>query len=201
MNFDTVKNNLTARGYTVRCFATAREAAEYMDGQIDGRTVGLGGSVTLEQLGLYEKLAAHNRVHWHQRIPEGMTSLEVRELAKDTEIYVSSVNGLAESGEIINIDGNGNRVASTYYGHEKIYLVAGRNKLAADLEGALWRARNIAAPRNAKRLGVNTPCARLGDRCYDCDSPQRICRGLSVFWRKPNSAAFEVILIDEDLGY
>ena len=113
----------------------------------------------------------------------------------------SSVNGLAETGEIINIDGTGNRVAAIFYGHKKVYLVVGKNKIAPDYEKALWRARNIASPRNAKRLGVNTPCAVNADKCYDCKSPQRICRGLLVLWEKPMASDIEILLINEDLGY
>ncbi|MBQ9121327.1 MAG: lactate utilization protein [Clostridia bacterium] len=201
MNFETVKSNLEARGFQVSCFESAREAVDYMDAAIDGTTVALGGSMTLEQIGLYERLRSHNEVLWHQKTPAGKTSKEIRDAAVTTRVYVASVNGLAETGEIINIDGTGNRVASTYYGHEKVYLVIGRNKLAPDYDSALWRARNVAAPKNAQRLGVKTPCAQRADRCYDCNSPQRICRGLSVFWQKPNSAEFEVILVGEDLGY
>ena len=178
--FDAVKKNLEERGYTVSCFATAAEAAEYLDGRINGTTVAFGGSVTLAEMGLYEKLATHNEVLWHQKPAEGKTGKEIRDAAISTEVYVSSVNGLAETGEIINIDGTGNRVASTYYGHERVFLVVGKNKLAPDYDGALWRARNVAAPKNARRLGRKTPCALNGDRCYDCTSPERICRGLSA---------------------
>lgn len=201
MNFEIVKKNLEEKGFKVSCFASAKEATDYIDTQIDGKSVGFGGSMTLEQMGLYERLVAHNDVRWHQRIPEGKTSREVRAEANAAEIYISSVNGLAETGEIINIDGNCNRVASIFYGHEKVYLVVGENKLAKDYDGALWRARNIASPLNAKRLGMKTPCAVKADRCYDCKSPDRICRGLSALWSKPMTGEFEVVLIGEKLGY
>lgn len=201
IRFEKVKKNLEKLGYTVSCFETAKEAAVCMDEQIDGKTVGFGGSMTLEEMGLYEMLMSHNDVRWHHRIPEGKTSKEVRVSANAAEIYVSSVNGLAETGEIINIDGNCNRVASIFYGHEKVYLVVGINKLAENYDKALWRARNIASPLNAKRLGMKTPCAVKADRCYDCNSPDRICRGLSVLWSKPMTGEFEVILIAENLGY
>lgn len=92
-------------------------------------------------------------------------------------------------------------MASIFYGHERVYLVVGKNKLAKDYDSALYRARNIAAPLNAKRLGMKTPCAVKADRCYDCKSPDRICCGLSVLWRKPMTGEFEVILIDEELGF
>ena len=201
MTFEMIQKNLEERGFTVSCFDTAAEAAAYLDAQIDGKTVGLGGSVTLEEMGLYEKLTPHNKVSWHQKMPQGKMGQEVRAEANAAQIYISSVNGLAETGEIINIDGNCNRVASVFYGHEKVYLVAGENKIEKDYEGALYRARNIAAPLNAKRLGRKTPCAVKADRCYDCKSPDRICRGLSVLWGKPMTGEFEVVLIHEKLGY
>ena len=121
-------------------------------------------------------------------------------LAREADVYLSSVNGLAETGEMINIDGAGNRVAETIFGHKKVYFVIGKNKLAEDYDKALWRARNIAAPKNAQRLGMKTPCAVNGDRCYNCSSPDRICKVLSVFWGAPMGADCEVVLVKEDLG-
>lgn len=201
MMFERVKANLEEKGFKVTVCETAKEAAEYVDSQIDGKTVGIGGSMTVEEMGLYEKLAVHNDVRWHQRIPQGKTSMEVRLAANAAEIYISSVNGLAETGEIINIDGNCNRVAAIFYGHKKVYLIAGENKLASDYDSALWRARNIASPLNARRLNMKTPCAVNADKCYDCKSPDRICRGLSVLWSKPMTGEFEVVLVKEKLGY
>ena len=201
MAFETVKQNLEALGYTVSCFKTAAEAAEYLNGQIDGVSVGFGGSMTLKELGLYEKLSAHNEVYWHWQPAAGSTGPEAIKKANTAEVYLSSINGLAETGEIVNIDGNCNRVAGILYGHKKVYLVAGANKLAADCDSALYRARNVAAPLNAKRLGLATPCAEKGDRCYNCKSAARICRALTVLWTKPNSGAFEVVLVEEPLGY
>jgi len=201
MDFATVEKNLKDRGYIVTSFGTASEAVKYLDAQIDKQMVGFSGSMTLEQIGLFETLQSHNTVFWHQRIPKDKTSREVRLEANAANIYISSVNALAETGEIINIDGNCNRIASIFYGHEKVYLVIGENKIEKDYDSALYRARNVASPLNAKRFGVNTPCAIKGDKCYDCKSPERICRGLSVLWGKPMTGEYEVILIHEKLGY
>lgn len=199
MSFETVKKNLEARGFVVKTFSTAVEAVDYLDGAIDGKTVGFGGSVSLQQMGLYEKLAAHNEMHWHWvGTPEEKQAHRIAEMS--TQIYLSSANGLAETGEIINIDGIGNRVAATLFGHEKVYFVIGHNKLAPTYEEALWRARNIAAPKNAHRMSLNTPCAVKGDHCYDCKSPARICRGLVVLWEPMIGMETEIILVDEDLG-
>lgn len=196
MAFEEVKKNLEARGYTVRTFATGAEAATYLDGAIDGTTVGVGGSITVQELGLYDKLASHNTVYWHW-----VNGPEERQKAAAAEVYITSVNGLAETGELINIDGAGNRVASMLYGHRKVYFVAGKNKLAPTYDEALWRARNIAAPKNAQRLNCKTPCAVKADHCYDCKSPARICRGLAVLWGPMMGMEMEVVLVDEDLGY
>lgn len=194
-DFEKTVQSLERRGFTVRCFDTARQAADYLDGEIDQSSVAFGGSVTLQQMGLYPRLSAHNQVIWHW---EGGN---IRD-AIATDVYVTSVNGLAETGEIINIDGTGNRVASTLFGHQRVYFVVGANKIAPDYDAALWRARNIASPKNAQRLGKKTPCAAKGDRCYDCQSPERICRGLTVLWGPLTGAQVaEVLLVKEELGY
>ena len=198
-DFSRVKQNLEARGFRVSVFATAAEAADYLDSAIDNTSVGFGGSVTLEQMGLYERLERHDRVNWHWR--PTVDGADARQAAMTAEHYITSVNGLAETGELINIDGTGNRVASILYGHKKVWFVVGRNKLAPTYEEALWRARNIAAPKNAQRLKRKTPCAVKADHCYDCKSPERICRGLVVLWEAIGSMEMEVVLVDEALGY
>ena len=189
-----LQKNLEERGFTVTRFDTTAQAADYLDAALDGKSVGIGGSVTIQEMGLAERLREHAQVLWHWA---GSTTQD----AAGAQVYLTSVNGAAETGELINIDGTGNRVASGLFGHEKVYFVVGRNKVAPDYDAALWRARNIAAPQNAQRLGRNTPCAAKGDRCYDCKSPERICRALVVYWEKPGSMDMEVVLVDEDLGY
>ena len=193
-DMERVRKNLEEQGFQTSCFATAKEAADYLDAQIDGATVGIGGSMTIQAMGLSERLSKHNEVIWHW---EGG---ELRR-AMRADVYLTSVNGLAETGEIVNIDGNCNRVAASMFGPKRVYYVVGINKIAPDFEKALWRARNVAAPKNAQRLGKKTPCAVKADRCYDCKSPERICRGLSVLWRKPTGfEQAEVVLIEEELG-
>lgn len=189
-----LQKNLEERGFTVTRFDTTAQAADYLDAALDGKSVGIGGSITVQEMDLGERLAKHNTVLWHWA---GSTTQD----AAGAQVYLTSVNGAAETGELINIDGTGNRVASGLFGHEKVYFIVGRNKVAPDYDAALWRARNIAAPKNAQRLGRNTPCAAKGDRCYDCKSPERICRALVVYWEKPGSMDMEVVLVDEDLGY
>lgn len=195
--FDTVKKNLETRGFQVQTFATGAEAAAYLDSVIDGKSVGFGGSATLNALGLYELLEKHNTVVWHWKQEAG----PARQAAMQTDVYLSSANALAETGEIVNIDGAGNRVSATLFGHEKVYFVIGRNKLAATYDEAVWRARNVAAPQRARQLGKKTPCAVKLDRCYDCKSPDRVCRALVTLWGPMmGGMETEVLLVDEDLG-
>lgn len=195
-DFTAVKRNLEDRGYTVKVFASAAEAADYIDAAVDGTTVGFGGSGTLNAMGLFERLGTHNIVIWHWKQPMD----EARRAGMGTRIYLTSANALAETGEIVNIDGAGNRVASTLYGHEKVYFVIGRNKLTATYDEAVWRARNVAAPQRARQMGKKTPCAVKADRCYDCRSPERVCRGMVTLWGPMMGMAAEVLLVDEDLG-
>ena len=196
-NFNVVKTSLEARGYMVRVFSPGKEAADYLDAAVDGTSVGFGGSATLDALGLYERLGTHNQVVWHWKQEDKDAA---RQEAQAAGVYLTSVNALAETGELVNIDGTGNRVAATLFGHRKVYYVVGRNKLAPTYDEALWRARNIASPKNARRLGKKTPCAVKGDRCYDCKSPDRICRGLVTLWGPMTGMEAEVLLVDEDLG-
>ncbi len=200
MNFDHLREKLEKNGFAVSVFATGEEAAAYLNEQIDQRTVGMGGSMTIAELGLRESLSRHNVVFSHGFTPA--PPAQVQQLAAGAEVYLLSANGIAgDTGEILNIDGTGNRVSSSLYGHRKVYLLAGRNKISPNFHSALQRVRNVVAPKNAQRLGRKTPCAAKGDRCYDCDSPERICRGLVVLYKKMGSMDMEVVLVDQELGY
>jgi L-lactate utilization protein LutB len=200
-DFTNLKNNLIKKGYVVKTFENKELAVKYLEEEITCKTVGFGGSVTLTELNLFDALSKNNQVIWHGKMPDGLSVMEVRTKAARADVYISSVNGISENGDIINIDYTGNRVAAISYGPKKVYLIIGNNKVAPTFELALYRARNIASPLNAKRLNRNTPCAIKGDKCYDCNSPDRICRNLSVLWQKPAGAEYEIILINEKLGY
>lgn len=196
-DINVLKTNLERNGFVVNLFGTPEDAAKYLNEKIDGTTVSFGGSKTLDQMGLFESLGAHNDVIWHWYPKEGTTANETRMAAQDTKIYLSSVNAIAETGEMVNIDGAFNRLASVFYGHEKVYLVISKNKITEDYDSAVWRARNIASPMNCQRYGVATPCVKDG-RCHDCNSPERLCRGMSVIWKHPMVGEIEIILIDQD---
>ena len=198
-NIKKLTENLEKNGFMVSYYETGVEAVKAIAAAVNGKTVGIGGSKTIEALGLFEALKDHNSVSWHWK----QTSPDANDVSAQAQVYLTSANGVAETGEIINIDGTGNRIAAAQYGREKVYIIIGVNKIAPDFESALWRARNIAAPLNAKRLDRKTPCALSAEmKCYDCDSPERICRGLSVFYRKLTGVkTCEVVIINEELGY
>ncbi len=201
MNLSLLQTNLEKLHYSVKIFERKEQATEYLENTIQGKTVGFGGSVTLAQMSLYEKLQVKNTVIWHLRIDDGKDVKQVRKDATHAEIYITSANAISENGEIVNIDNTGNRVAAATFGCDKVYFIIGSNKITPDLPQAIFRARNVASPLNAKRLGLKTPCAVNADKCYDCNSEQRICRNLSIFLKKPTGCEYEVIIIKEPLGY
>ena len=174
-------------------FATKEEACAYLATQCAGKQSAFGGSMTLDALGLYEQLKAANEdVCWHWKGDA---------IRSAGDVFLTSANALSATGEIVNIDGNCNRIAGAMWGFRDCYVVCGRNKLTVDLQTALDRARQTAAPRNARRLNRNTPCAVDGV-CHDCHSPERICSTAAITFAPPHSFEhYEVILIDEPLGY
>ena len=195
MNLEKTIKNLEGRGFKVSHFADAAEAAAHIAAAVSGKTVGIGGSKTVEALGLYEKLAENNTVYWHWKTP-GRDTLKAAALA---DVYLSSVNAISEDGEIFNIDGTGNRLAGTLFGHERVFIVAGTNKICPDFDAALKRARNTAAVKNAERLDKKTPC-RIDGVCHDCHGKEGICRALTVLWGPMNGMETEIVLIDGDWG-
>lgn len=184
---------LTGYGFGFHYFATKDEAVSYLRDTCAGKTVSIGGSMTMKELGFPENFADSTECHWHW-IDKGV-------YCQTPDIYLSSANALSETGEIVNIDGKCNRVAATLFGPKRCIFVCGVNKLRPDLQSAIERARNIAAPLNAKRLNKKTPCAFDG-KCHDCKSPERICRAMVIHMGVPSGfESCEVVLIGEKLGF
>ncbi len=197
-DFEKTRKNLENRGFRAHVFATGAEAADYLAQTLHNTCIGIGGSVTIDEIGVYDRLSADNDVIWRWKKP----TPDSRERGAAAETFLCSANGVSETGEIVNIDGYGNRVAPTIYGPQRVFLVVGKNKIAPDLNGAIDRARNIAAPLNARRLNRHTPCAVGEPRCHDCRSPEKICGVMTVFFMPPTSIKeFHVLLVNENLGY
>lgn len=198
MDIEKTVRSLKGRGFEVSRFASKEEACAYLVSNIKDTTVGIGGSKTVEQMGLYDALCgAGNEVFWHWKTP-GLDTLEHENASK---VFISSANAISETGEIINIDGRGNRLAGQVFGQKTVYIIAGINKICPDFNSAIERARNVAAPMNSKRFQGNTPC-KTRDKCYDCRSADRICRAMLVLMAPMmDMEKVEVVLIDEELGY
>ena len=159
MNIQTVKTNLEKKGYKVSVFNNSREITEYLKENIQGKTVGFGGSQTLTELDLRHVLAYDNQVFVPDFPKEDRTFSSTAMEAVTADVFLLSANAISENGEIINIDGFGNRLAGSLFGHKQVYYIVGSNKIGGTLEEAIYRARNIAAPKNALRLHCKTPCA------------------------------------------
>jgi hypothetical protein len=187
-------------------YPTAEEALTGVLGMVpEGASVGLGGSVTLREMGLVDALdagAVEVANHWKAG-REGASPEEVLAIRRahiNSDVFITSSNAVTETGELVNIDGTGQRVAAMIFGPKKVVVVAGVNKIAEDLEKGLWRASNVAAPMNARRLHHKTPCAVTGE-CSDCVVPGRICGITTIIHRRPRQTPFTVVLVGEKLGY
>ena len=193
------KQALERNGFKASIFNGVGEAREALLKEIGlGESVAFGGSMTLNDMGLYEEFKERgNDIYWHWKAEDGQSELRA---ARYADIYISSTNALTLDGKLVNMDGVGNRVSSMFYGHRRVYIVAGRNKLTKDLDEARDRIDKIAAPKNAKRLNTKTPCESTGE-CNDCDSPARICNVEVIIHKNTKGSDINIFLIDDDLGY
>jgi len=167
-----------------------------------GSTVSVGGSMTLFETGIINWLRNEDFIFW-DRYAEGLTKEDITKIYRKSfgaNYYFTSTNALTEEGELVNIDGNGNRVASMIYGPDKVIVIAGVNKLVKDEAAAYERLRNFAAPSNSVRLSRKTPCATTG-QCSNCKSPERICASYATIRWQTRPDRIHVILVNENLGY
>lgn len=167
-----------------------------------GSIVTVGGSMTLFEAGIID-LLRNGDYKFLDRYKEGLTRDEIEKIYRDafsSDYYITSTNALTEKGELYNVDGNGNRVAAMIYGPKKVIVIAGVNKIVKDLDAAIVRMKEIAAPANAIRLNRNTPCSKVG-HCCDCKSPEKICRDYTVIRSQGDKERFHVIIVEENLGY
>lgn len=197
MDIEKTAKALKARHFDVSVFESGKEAVDYLCSEIGTAEVGIGGCKTADQLGIYERLCENGcTVHWHWRTP----GWETLEKANAAPVYISSANAITEDGQILNIDGRGNRVSALMFGKKTVYIVVGVNKICPDFESALYRARNTAAVQNVARFDKKVPC-KFDGKCHDCRSPERACNALTVLWGPMwDMEKVEVILIKEELG-
>jgi len=190
------KNNFEAQ-FVEKAAHAVREIFDMIP---DGATVGVGGSMTLTQIGFFDEASKHSITLLNPTPHPSIDDfLRMRREIFLADVFVSSSNAVTEDGKLCNIDGSGNRIGAMTFGPKKVILVCGVNKIVKDIDEAMKRVQNWAAPMNAKRLGLKTPCAETGV-CSDCRSPQRICNTYVVTAKRPTWTQVTVLLVGEPLG-
>ena len=200
---DTVIKNLQKRQIEGYYCPTCEEAVNLANDIVTSNsTVSFGGSMTLSECGMMDALTARKGITLYDRntakTPEDVT--DIYQKAFSVDYFFMSSNAISATGELVNIDGTGNRVAALIYGPKNVIILAGMNKVTPDLASAMTRAKNTAAAPNAIRLSRQTPCAVTGV-CHDCQSPDCICTNTVITRRSRDAGRIKVILIGENLGY
>lgn len=194
---------LLKHGFDAFLVSEIEEAKTRILDMVSGyETFGFGGSDTTRQIGVLEALTSRNKTiydHWQGDILQE-ESLKIRLLQGQADCFFCSANAISMTGEIVNVDGVGNRTNAMCFGPRKVIIVAGMNKVTPDLTSALNRVKAVAGPMRAKSLNMETPCAETGV-CTDCNTPQRICRITAILHRKPMMTDISVVLINQALGY
>ncbi|MHA1270429.1 MAG: lactate utilization protein [Candidatus Helarchaeota archaeon] len=207
MILNQVKSALKKNSIGAKVFNTSKEAVEYVLSKLkDGDVVGVGGSRTLLQIGMIDELIKSDKVKFLNRWREGITpaeELKTRFKNLSADVFMTGTNAITLDGKLVNIDGMGNRVAAMIFGPKKVYFFVGRNKIVKNVEEAIERVRNVAAPKNASRYNLQLPCTQNGV----CDEPNcygaRICNYVLIIERgfTPWPRRLNVMLINEDLGF
>jgi hypothetical protein len=194
-----VKHDITA----IYCPGPQDAFSHIMAEAADSRTVGFGGSMTIVGLGVEAALREQGKDILNHGIA-GLSRderLEIMRRQLTCDLFLTGCNALTLSGELINIDATGNRVAAMFFGPRKVIVVAGRNKLVdGTVQDAITRVKGWATPPNAKRLGFTTPCASTGF-CSNCNSPDRLCRVTTIIDRRPRFTDLRVLVVNADLGF
>lgn len=207
MHYETLANtvikNLAKRRMEGCYCATIEEAEKKVFSYLtEGCTVSFGGSMTLEETGMLTALRHDPNIRLIDRAT-AKSPEETKQMYHDAlsaDFYFMSTNAITVDGELVNIDGTGNRVAALIYGPEHVIIMAGMNKIATNLEEAVSRVHNTATPMNCQRLNKKTPCSATGV-CADCLSPDCICNQVVITRRSGIEGRIKVILIGEELGY
>ena len=163
----------------------------------EGSTVSMGGSISAQEIGLADAIKEGDYTFIDRKAMDQRAALL---LSYDADVFLSSANAITEDGILINIDGNANRVSAIAQGPRKVLFIVGMNKVCSDVDSALKRARNIAAPVNSTRLNLSTPCTKTGS-CMDCKSPDTICCQFLITRYSRHKDRIHVILVNDDLGF
>lgn len=206
MRLEALKEQLEGNNFAVAVVQSAREAARYfmetLLPELNPSSVSYGGSMTLGSTGLLDRLAEMDTFRFLSPNTPGISpdeKLELRRQAMLVDLYLTGTNAVTEDGCLVNLDMFGNRVAALTFGPKKVVVFVGRNKIVPDLETAMYRIKDYAAPANAMRLKCKTPCVKTSE-CADCKSPGRICNTWTITEKAYPKERVTVILINEELG-
>ncbi len=164
----------------------------------EGASVSMGGAMSALEIGLPQAVKAGNYNFIDRDAIEDKRAAMLA--AYDADVFLSGTNAITEDGVMVNIDGNANRVSAIAQGPKKLIIIAGMNKVCSDVDGAMKRARNVAAPINAQRFGLNTPCSKTGS-CMNCKSPDTICCQFLITRYSRHKDRIHVILVNDSLGF
>ena len=194
----TIKG-LESRNMTGYYAATKEEALKLALSLIpEGSSIGMGGAMSAREIGLVDALKEGNYNFIDRDKAEDKRAAMLA--AYDADVFLSGTNAMTDDGILVNIDGNSNRVFAICQGPKKVIFIVGMNKVCGDLDGAMKRARNVAAPTNAQRFGLSTPCAKTG-KCMDCKSPDTICCQFLITRFSRHADRIHVILVNDTLGF
>lgn len=200
---EKIQQKLIKNGFAkTYIFDTSSDLKQYLVNLIgSNKKVGIGGSQTVRSIGIIEQLkTAGNEIITHSSDMDTETRLKVWLEAQRADFYLASPQAITFNGELIFLDAYGNRVSSCIYGPKKVILIAGYNKIVKDIDAGIWRSRNIAAIINNIRLNRKNPCVTTST-CEDCNSTTRICNVLVILYKKPTYTEYEILLVNEILGY
>ena len=194
--------NLERRHFEAYYCKTSAEAVEQAVSLIpEGSSISWGGSMSIRDTGLTTRLKEGNyQVYDRDDVTTEEDKIATYRKAFECDFYLASANAISEDGVIVNIDGNGNRVAAITWGPKRVIFIVGLNKVAQNVEAALARARSTASPINAARFDIQTPC-QIDGVCHNCNSPQSICNYIHFLRNSHPAKRHIVILVGEDLGY
>ena len=196
---ETVIKGLKSRNMTGYYAATKEEALkQVMDLIPEGSTVTMGGCMSAHEIGLVEELKKGNYNFIDRDKAEDKRAAML--LAYDADVFLSSANAMTDDGILVNIDGNANRVSCIAQGPKKVVFIVSMNKVMSDLDSAMKRARNVAAPANAQRFNIDTPCKKTG-KCFDCKSPTTICCQMLITRYSMHPGRINVVLVNDELGF
>jgi len=207
VRLDELKVQLEKNNFEVFMAATAAEAGELVMNKLlpesGAKSIAYGGSMTMKAAGLHDGLASLTDIEVLRSDAPNLSAEEKIELRRKgllVDFYISGTNAVTEDGHLVNLDMIGNRVAAITFGPKQVVILVGRNKIVPDLNAAMYRIKEYAAPVNTMRLDMKTPCVKTS-HCEDCKSPQRICNTWTITEKSFPKGRIKVVLINEELGF